>query len=203
MREIQPPVPVFISLGRPFKPQHLTLVEHIDSALRARDLMPVRLPRIQRQGESPLAAVQALLARCGGLLVVAFPRVRSHVAYEWPDSPMQSPIAGRESPTIWLHIEAALAFQLGLPVLTLVEERLHPEGLLNPKYEEYHAVSYAIGECQEALPDTVQRAIERFADQVLQRGRANQARPWDGAEANTAASVPEVTVRVSRPAAEE
>ncbi len=159
-------IPIFISVGRHYRQDEDVLIERIFSVLRPLGLDPYTLPRNQWDFDNPLDAIQSKMSQCRGVLVIAFTRVHIEAAYEWPNSPEQVPIVARDAASVWLQIEAALAFQLALPTLILVEKHLHPEGLLNPKHRKYSALFYDITACQNALPNDLEVALRRFARNV-------------------------------------
>ena len=109
--------PVFVSVGRRFKREQHIFVNRVIGELHACGLVPRLVPRSKWDPEMPLRPIQATMRRCHGVIVLAFPRLLYQVGYEWPDSTRQTPILDRFLPTPWLQIEAALGFQLGLPVL--------------------------------------------------------------------------------------
>jgi hypothetical protein len=159
-------IPVFMSIGRLYLSEHEILVERLTTAMNSRGLHPHALTPDRFQDQKPLMAVQSMMQRCRGALVVTFPRFRFAAGYEWPDSGRQAATGGRDLPTVWNQIEAAMAFELGLPTLVLLEERLHPEGLLNPKHSEYGAVPYSLARCQETLPAEIGVALDDFARRI-------------------------------------
>lgn len=155
-------IPVFVSVGRHYRPEETVLIERLFAQMRTLGADPKILPRDQWDYETPLRSISALMSQCRGVLVIAFSRLRYEAGYEWPDSPQQTPVGSRDVATVWLHVEATLAFAFGLPTLILVERHLHPEGLLNPKHHEYRAIEYDIVECQTGLPPSVTEAIRAF-----------------------------------------
>lgn len=158
--------PVFLSVGQTFQREHELLIEHVQIALAQRDIAAQTLPREHWNFDAPILSVQTFMRQCYGVIVVAFPRIRFEAVLEWPDSMRQREYGGREVASVWLQIEAALAFALDLPTLIMVDSRLHPEGLLNPKHRAYNAISYDAEQCTDRLPIDVLTALDAFARSV-------------------------------------
>ena len=159
-------IPVFVSVGRHYRPEETVLIERLFARLRALGADPRTLPRDQWDEETPLRAIASLMNRCRGALVIAFSRMRYEAGSEWPDSAQQITTESRDVATVWLHVEAALAFAFRLPTLVLVERRLHPEGLLNPKHHEYRAIEYDMLDCQNGLPAYLIQALDDFVSEL-------------------------------------
>ena len=162
-------LPIFVSVGRHYRSEETVLIERISTTLRAFGATPLTLPPERWDARTPLQAISRLMSQCAGVLVIAFPRVRCVHGYEWPDSPEQQLIATREVATVWLHVEATLAFAIGLPTLVLTERRLHPEGLLNPKHQEYRAIEYDTLQRQDGLPDSLTEALRAFVVELAEQ----------------------------------
>lgn len=136
------------------------------AALAATGLEPTMLPHSAWDETFPLAPIQSGMRQCFGVLVIAFPRMTADLAREWPDSHRETKIQDRSLATVWLQIEATLALELGKPLLILVDDRLHPEGVLNPKHKGYGAHYFNMTECQQELPTTIMQRIAEFSEQV-------------------------------------
>lgn len=158
--------PVFLSIGQQFRPEHTLLVNAVARATRLRGVNPQALPHAHWSSDTPLQSVVSFMRQCFGTIVIAFPRIHFEAAWEWPDSPKQIALERQDVATVWLQIEATLAFELGHPILILVDDRLRPEGMLNPKHPAYHASYFNMAECLEELPASLLAEIDDFALRV-------------------------------------
>lgn len=61
-----------------------------------------------------------------------------------------------------------MAYTLGIPLLILIDDRLLPEGLVNPSHIVYGALIYTLAESEVTLSSTIANAIRIFADRVKQ-----------------------------------
>lgn len=160
------PIPIFISVGQRYKPEQDRLMAQVLAALAATDLEPTILPHSAWDEAFPLAPIQSSMRQCFGVVVIAFPRITADLAREWPDSHRETQLQGHSLATVWLQIEATLALELGKPLLILVDDRLHPEGVLNPKHRGYNAHYFNMNECQQELPVNIVQWIAEFSEQV-------------------------------------
>ena len=86
--------------------------------------------------DAPLQAVRRLMLESNGLVTIALGRI--HVATG--TAKMRSADGSLEDVTLdrqwlttpWPHIEAAMAFQLGLPILVFRERGVFADGILEP-----------------------------------------------------------------------
>ncbi len=127
-----------IFLSHP-KPMMKVQAEFIDALARQLEdpygLVSHALGRESYDMDAPMTAIRRLMLECNGVLVVAFRRYwvdRGHenhgcditgvncksIAASWMTSP-------------WCHIEAAMGFQLGLPLMVLREKGVIADGLLD------------------------------------------------------------------------
>lgn len=167
-------IPIFLSVGQCYKPEQKTLVTHVLATLKAFGLKPSILPRSAWDQSFPLAPIQSKMRQSFGVVVIAFPRISVDASREWPDSPQETQLHARSLATVWLQIEATLAFELGKPLLIFVDDRLYPEGLINPKHVGYGAHYFSMSECQQGLPTNMVNWILEFSERVKDLSGPNQ-----------------------------
>lgn len=127
-------IPVFLSYPSPHLGSQAQFIEALSDYLRERDLEPRTLGVNEYDMDTPLRAVRRLMLESDGLITIAFRRTwineavlrkgadsnnakESHLANQWLTSP-------------WCHIEPAMAFQLGLPIILLRENGVMADGVL-------------------------------------------------------------------------
>jgi hypothetical protein len=127
---------VFFSYPKPWNPDQETFVEHVSEYLQRRGLEPRTLGVTDYDMDAPLVGVRRLMMECNGVVTIAFRRVqvREGVAKRRRPSGELGDDNLRDQwlTTPWAHIEAAMAFQLGLPVLIFREAGVIADGLLEP-----------------------------------------------------------------------
>jgi hypothetical protein len=120
-------IDVFISVGRTSTAEQVRFVGAIERMLVEHDLRP---RRAQFSSVQPLKKVQETLAASHGTVVIAFERLFADQALELRGSDESEIIDNLKVTTVWNHIEAALAYGLGHPLLIVCEYDLRRDGML-------------------------------------------------------------------------
>jgi hypothetical protein len=85
--------------------------------------------------DAPMTAIRRLMLECNGVLVIAFRRYWVENGHENFNCDIEGveckAISGTWMTSPWCHIEAAMGFQLGLPLLVLREQGVLADGLLD------------------------------------------------------------------------
>ena len=163
---------IFLSVGRYSTHDENIVIEAIRRELESTHIQLRMLSPSDWDEQTPVRRIQALMNTCQGVVVVAFPRIHTISAFERSNAPYQRAIGERLSPTVWLQIEATLAIGMRLPTLILVDDRLHPEGLLNPKHAGYNAHLFRTSECKHRLPTEIRLALATLSQQASQETRS-------------------------------
>lgn len=129
-------IPVFLSRAQPHTMPQARFLKSLCKHLRSRGLEP-RTVGDTDFGLNGLDAVRGLLRQCNGIISVAFRRAVVREGADRPDADQRLGDAVREVSLIdtwlttpWCHMEAAMAYQIGLPVLLVVEEGVRQDGAL-------------------------------------------------------------------------
>lgn len=122
---------VFVSVGTPASE---TQAEFRDSVVRAIEYSGLE-PRLMDDDDwdykNPLRGVSRAMDECSGTIVIAYAR------YSFPQGTElrkeeNRPLEKTEFPTMWNHIEAAMAYERGLPLLVVAQNGLRPDALFEP-----------------------------------------------------------------------
>jgi hypothetical protein len=129
-------IPVFLSRAQPHKKSQALFLKALCEHLRARGLEPRTVGETDF-GLNGLDAVRGLLRQCNGIISVAFRRAVVRDGVDRPGADKRFGDAVREVAltntwltTPWCHMETAMAYQIGLPVLVLVESGVRQDGAL-------------------------------------------------------------------------
>jgi hypothetical protein len=128
---------VFVSVGGTATEQQEAFVRAVEDRLRSEGLVPHTVGRNTFSADAPLKAVTELLDRCSGTVVIALERSYFPSGTEKRGGPKAIALADVKLPTPWNHIEAAMAYARGLPLMVVVEAGLRSEGLLERGYDWY------------------------------------------------------------------
>jgi hypothetical protein len=127
-------ISVFLSYPNPCFGRQAAFVKQVQEYLSARGFDPRTLGVTDYDMDSPLTAIRRLMLESNGLLTIAFRRtyvVKGAARLRTDtDSLKEEPIDGQWLTTPWAHIEPAMAYQLGLPVLILRETGVLADGIL-------------------------------------------------------------------------
>ncbi len=125
---------VFFSYPKPWTPTQDGFIERVSSYLKQRGLEPRTLGITDYDADAPLRAIRRLLLESNGLVTVATRRIHIDQATAMrrtPDGELhEEPLADCWLTTPWAHVEAAMAYQLGLPILIFREAAVFADGLL-------------------------------------------------------------------------
>jgi hypothetical protein len=126
-------ISVFLSYPKPFRRSQHEFVDRVRSHLRARGLAPRTLGVTDYDMDAPLKAIRRLMLESNGLITIAFRR--SHVErgagnFRTDLGLAERPLDGAWLTTPWAHIEPAMAYQIGLPVLIFREAGVLDDGIL-------------------------------------------------------------------------
>jgi len=126
-------VPVFLSYPNPFLHRQDEFIQALRVDLIRRGLEPRTLGVDEFDLAAPLTAIRRMMRESSGVITIALRRARVAAGtgrpgadngsseYDLGDSWLTSP---------WAHIEPAMAFQLGLPLLILRERGVLADGML-------------------------------------------------------------------------
>jgi hypothetical protein len=128
---------VFVSVGGTATEQQETFVRALEDRLRSEGLVPHTVGRNTFSADAPLKTVIELLDKCSGTVVIALERAYFASGIEKRGGPKESPLTDIKLPTPWNHIEAAMSYTRGLPLMIIVEAGLKSEGLLERGYDWY------------------------------------------------------------------
>ncbi|MEU5905790.1 hypothetical protein [Micromonospora sp. NPDC047527] len=127
-------ISVFLSYPKPCMREQAVFIDRMCAYLDSRGFAPRTLGVTDYDMDAPLKAIRRLMLESNGLITIALRRTyietgsgnfRTNLAglksYRLDDTWLTSP---------WSHIEPAMAYQLGLPILILREKAVLEEGLL-------------------------------------------------------------------------
>jgi hypothetical protein len=127
-------ISVFLSYPKPCMEQQQAFITKLCDYLDGRGFAARTLGITDYDMDAPLKAIRRLMRESNGLITVAFRRTHvdhavdnyatdlaDRASHEMTDFWLTSP---------WSHIEPAMAYQLGLPILLLKESKVRADGIL-------------------------------------------------------------------------
>ena len=126
-------ISVFLSRPNPYLKRQQQFLDEISSYLHERGLEPRTLGVTDYDLDAPLTAIRRLMLESNGLITIAFRRTSIIEAISKPESDLNqrsSNLSKQWLTSPWAHIEPAMAFQLGLPILIIRELGVVEDGIL-------------------------------------------------------------------------
>lgn len=127
-------ISVFLSYPTPCFSQQKVFIDKIHDFLKSQGFEPRTLGVTDYDMDAPLKAIRRLMMESNGLITIAFKRIyieKGMQRYRTDiDRLEERSIDGKWMTTPWPHIEAAMAYQLGLPILIYREKGVIDDGVL-------------------------------------------------------------------------
>jgi hypothetical protein len=127
-------ISVFLSYPQPCNSKQKGFIDRVVTMLHTHGFEPRTLGVTDYDVDVPLRAIRRLMLDSNGLITVAFRRtfIEKGTSRFSSDLPSQVPrsVDGKWITSPWSHIEAAMAYQIGLPVLIFRENGVMDDGIL-------------------------------------------------------------------------
>lgn len=121
---------VFLSYPKPYNDDQKRYISELSEYLVSRGYEPRTLGVTDYDMDAPLKAIRRLMLESNGLITIAFRRTFIEKGIGKPESDDSYSIDGSWLTSPYSHIEPAMAFQIGLPVLILRERGVIADGIL-------------------------------------------------------------------------
>tara|TARA_B110000003_G_C16622970_1_gene523835 strand:- start:1560 stop:2099 length:540 start_codon:yes stop_codon:yes gene_type:complete len=126
-------IPIFLSYPQPFTKAQETFISKVQKYLTSRGFEPRTLGVSDYDVEEPLTAIRRMLLESNGMLVIGFRRTLIEKGSSKPKSnngQIEKSLDNNWLTSPWCHIEPAMAYQIGLPILILRENGVIADGIL-------------------------------------------------------------------------
>jgi hypothetical protein len=135
-RRPQHKISVFLSYPKPCLKEQESFIDRLCTYLDTRGMAPRTLGVTDYDMDAPLKAVRRLMLESNGLITIALRRLFVEKGTENYGATLAT-AEGRSLDATWLtspwaHIEPAMGYQMGLPILILREDGVRPDGMLEP-----------------------------------------------------------------------
>jgi hypothetical protein len=151
---------VFLATITPDQPRHRGFLADLANALIERKLEPVTVTQSEYDRKSPLVPVARDMRTCDAVLVVGLERSRAFYVRDREGSEKERDETNRRYSSTWLHMEAALAYGMGLGerVYVLCEPGIHSEGVFDKEWNQFQRVEITRLDVEDAnVVDTLDR----------------------------------------------
>lgn len=146
-------ISVFLSYPKPCFQEQERFIQHVRDYLSERGFAPRTLGVTDYDMDAPLTTIRRLMLESNGLITIAFRRTyidkgTARLRADVKDV-QETPIDGTWLTTPWAHIEPAMAFQHGLPILILREKGVFADGILEKGVVGLYMPEFDLGQSLE------------------------------------------------------
>jgi hypothetical protein len=154
---------VFVGVQRLRSPSQQRVVDAVRACLTAQGLVPVLRPHDpDAMTLDPLPAIAQSIRGCDAAVIVAFLRMRIGKGEEFPESEFARQVRDRAISAVWDHIEAAMAYQAGLPLLVLQEHGLYQYGIVHTGRTSVSFSEFSLASGGDGLHAVLREAIGQW-----------------------------------------
>lgn len=152
---------VFLATITPDHPRHRAFLAELKQALLSRGLEPVTVSISEYDKHRPLSVVGDAMANCDAVLIVGLERSRAYLVCDREGTGKEREDKHRRYSSAWLHMEAGLAYGLGLHerVFVLCEYSIWSEGVFDRDWNQFRPI--VLPALDVGLPE-VQETLERI-----------------------------------------
>jgi hypothetical protein len=158
---------VFLSVGTPHLPIQEAFLKRLIASLRARGLQPWTLGRSDYDYRNPLSAISEAMDTCYGAVILGLGRRLSPVVFERFGSSVEERRTDLITATPWNHLEAGMAYQLGLPLLILKDRTVASEGILDQAIGDYLVYEFDLSKEAASLSAPLRSTLAVWARDVF------------------------------------
>ena len=141
----------------------------IENKLKSHNLNPVNLGKSNWSYRAPMLPIKKIITTCKAAIIVGLERSHSYIGYDREGSFSCSEYTHKFQSTPWIHIEAGMAYQMGIPLLILKEKKLHSEGILDPLVSEFFVFEFVLENVYTSLSSELISVIESWIDDIPSR----------------------------------
>jgi hypothetical protein len=150
---------VFISHPTPYNKYQETFLSLIELELKKHGLNPTNLGKNNWSFRSPLKPIKEIMDTCVAAVVIGLERHHSLIGYEKEFSKSSKELIHKYSSSPWIQIEAGMAYQAGLPILILKEDKVYDEGILDPQISDSFVFEFELKKLQKKLSPEIEEII--------------------------------------------
>jgi hypothetical protein len=159
---------IFISHPSPFNVEQQDFLNLLQNYLAQFSLNPVNLGQNNWSYKNPMRPIKNMMKTCKGAVIIGLERQHCFIGYEKEKSDNEIEFIHRYQSSPWIHIEAGMAYQKGLPLLILKEKKIHAEGILDPISTDYFVFDFELKNQKKKLSIELRQIIDSWM-QVLKR----------------------------------
>ncbi len=159
-------IKVYLSVGTPHNEIQQRYLDTLKEQLAKYKIEAQTLGSTFWSVKKPLLPIQKSMNEVSGCLVLAMERFFAVKGIYKRGSQQEKMIADELYATPWSQIEAAMAYQAGLPLFIMKDENIRGEGMLDPATHDWMIVHINTEHPEELLKDPIRAFIQSWAEEV-------------------------------------
>ncbi len=160
------PIKIYLSVGTPHNEVQQHYLDTLKKQLAKYHIEAQTLGSTFWSVKKPLLPIQKSMNEVSGCLVLAMERFFAVKGIYKRGSEQEKTISDELYATPWSQIEAAMAYQAGLPLFIMKDEKIRGEGMLDPATHDWMIVHINTEHPEELLKDPIRAFIQSWAEEV-------------------------------------
>lgn len=162
-------ITTFLSVGSPHNELQRKYIKSLQKYLKKKGISAETLGETFWSVEAPLRPIHRKMREVYGCVVLALERYCSSETVYKKGSDSEKIVEQQCFTTVWAQIEAAMAYQLDLPLLICKEEKLAAEGMFDPAIHEWIIVRIHPDNPDELKENPIKGFIDSWINLVKNR----------------------------------
>ncbi len=159
-------ITTFLSVGDPYNDLQRKYLKALVKYLGTRGIKAETLGQTFWSIRNPLKPIQQKMQLVHGSVILAMERYHSKEGIYKENSDQEKLVGDQYFATVWTQLEAAMAYQLELPLLILKEEKLVAEGMFDPGIHEWMIVRINSKDPGELKRNPIKGFIDSWVEAV-------------------------------------
>ena len=161
-----PMLRAYLSVGTPHQEKQAQFLDFLRNYFRLKGVQLETVGSTSYSSRKPLIPIKQKLESVSGCVVLATERFTTIDGFYRKDSPKEERVPQVFLTTAWTHIEAAMAYQLDLPLLILREKKVRSEGMIDPGAHEWNVYEIDINDHEAISNGLLKPIIDGWIEEV-------------------------------------
>lgn len=161
-----PMLRAYLSVGTPHEEKQAQFLDFLRNYFRLKGVQLETIGATSYSSRKPLIPIKQKLEAVSGCVVLATERFTTTDGFFRKDSPKEEHVPEIFFTTAWTHIEAAMAYQLGLPLLILREKKVRSEGMIDPSVHEWNVYEIDLNNHEALSNGLLKPVIDGWIEEI-------------------------------------
>ena len=161
-----PMLRAYLSVGTPHEEKQAQFLDFLRNYFRLKGVQLETIGSTSYSSRKPLIPIKQKLESVSGCVVLAMERFTSSDGFFRKNSPKEERVPEIFLTTAWTHIEAAMAYQLGLPLLILREKKVRSEGMIDSSVHEWNVYEIDLNDHEAISNGLLKPVIDGWIEEI-------------------------------------